>query len=146
MNDLIEKISPQIKELYPNVKFRIHGKYEMEILPVDDKGFEIHIVQGERENTIYFGGWHFHFDNTEDGKNELLDYLGFGMSKLGRLKVYSRGGQEYKWTFEIKNEDNGNWYPSGTMATVSLRFWKKKEISYYQNDFIDLEKLERKPE
>lgn len=125
MNDLIDKISEQIKERYPDVEFRIDNKDEMTIPARDDSGFEIFIQQGDRENTIHFGAWHFHFDNDKEGKNELLDYLGFGMSRLGRLKAYSRNGKEYKWTFEIKNEEDGNWYPAGTMGLMNFKFWQK---------------------
>ena len=90
MNDLIEKISERLKDNNPKVEFKINSKDEMTILSKDDNGFEIFIQQGERENTVHFGAWHFHFENDKDGKNELLDYLGFGMSKLGRLKAYSK--------------------------------------------------------
>ncbi|MDF1697664.1 MAG: hypothetical protein P1U56_17595 [Saprospiraceae bacterium] len=137
MNDLIKLISEQLEERYPEVEFRIVNKYEMKILPKDDNGFEIFIQQGERENTVHFGAWHFHFNNDEDGINELLDYLGFGMSTLGRLKVYLRSGEEYKWTFEIKNVDDGNWYPAGTMSLMNFKFWEKTILKYYQNDLIE---------
>lgn len=139
MNDLIEKISEQLKERYPQVEFRIENKDEMTILSKAENGFEILVQQGDRENTIHFGNWHFHFDNDKDGKNELLDYLGFGMSKLGRLKAYLRSGKEYKWTFETKNEEDGNWYPAGTMGLMNFQFWQKPSVKYYQNDLIQLD-------
>lgn len=139
MDDLIEKISELLIERYPNVKFRIENNDEITILTKDENGFEIFVLQGERENTIHFGTWHFHFDNDKDGKNELLNYLGYGMSKLGRLKAYLKSGKEYKWTFETKNEEDGNWYPAGTMGLMNFKFWQKPIVKYYQNDLIKLE-------
>ena len=138
MDDFIKEISEQLRDRYPKVEFNIEKNYEMTIIPKDENGFEIFVQQGNRENTIHFGSWHFHFNNDKDGKNELLDYLGLGMSKLGRLKAYLRNGKEYKWTFETKNEENGNWYPAGTMRLMNFQFWKKPTVKYYQNDLIKL--------
>ncbi|BDD03901.1 hypothetical protein [Aureibacter tunicatorum] len=138
MNNLIEKISKQLKEQCPEVEFKINND-EMTILPKDKNGFEIFIQQAERENTIHFGSWHFHFENEKEGEIELFNYLGFGMSKLGRLKTYSRSGEEYKWTFEIKNEEDDEWYSAGTMALMNFKFWEKPIVKYYQNNLIELE-------
>ena len=63
MNDLIKNISEQFKEHCPNVEIRIETEDEMKIYCNDESGFDILIQQGDRENTIYFGAWHFHFNN-----------------------------------------------------------------------------------
>jgi len=139
MKNIIEKISEELKERYPKVEFKIVNNDEMTILTKDENGFEIFVQQGEIENTVHFGTWHFHFDNDKNGKNELLEYLGFRMSKLGRLKAYLRNGEEYKWTFETKNEEDGNWYPAGTMRRMNFKFWQKPTVKYYQNNLIELE-------
>lgn len=139
MNDLIENISEQLKQRYPQVAFEINAKGEMTIFKKDADGFDILVQPGEREHTLHFGNWHFHFDNNKDGQNELLDYLGFGMSTLGRLKAYSKNGKEYKWQFEMKQEESRTWYPTGTMAIMNFQFWLKPKVNYYQNDFIQLE-------
>ena len=144
MNDLIEKISENLTERYTNIDFKIKTDNTIVIEPKSDNGFNIIIEQSERENTIYFNTWHFHFENTKDGKNELIDYLIFGMSKNGRLKTYKRNDKEYKWTFEIFNENEQKWYPAGTTGLIDLKFWKKPKVEYYQNDFIDLNTLKQK--
>lgn len=125
MNHLTKNISTKLKENCPSVKFEISGESELIIEPECQDGFKIVIQEGERENTLYFGNWHFHFDNNKEGNNELLDYLGFGMTKLGRLKTYLRNGIEYKWTFETQNEKDGKWYPAGTMSLMNFKFWDK---------------------
>ena len=55
------------------------------------------------------------------------------------LFVVLRSGKEYKWTFETKNEEDGNWYPAGTMGLMNFKFWQKPIVKYYQNDLIELE-------
>lgn len=137
MGELIERISKNLKESYPEIEFRVENSEELTILPKDENGFEIFIQEDVREHTIHFGTWHFHFDNDADGKNELLDYLTFGMSRFGRLKAYLRNGKEYKWTFETLAEDGVSWESAGTMGLVNLNFIAKKEIKYYQNQLMD---------
>jgi hypothetical protein len=145
MNDLIEIISENLIEHHPTVEFQVENDNELIIKSDDDNGFEIYIQQSERENTIHFNSWHFHFENTKEGKNELLDYLIFGMSKFGRLKTYLKNGKEYKWTFEtFEEEEEEEWYSEGTMGLINLRFWEKPEVKYYQNDLIDINKMKEK--
>lgn len=144
MNDLIEKISKNLTERHPNIEFKIKGKDELIIESKSDNGFKIVIEQADRENTIYFNSWHFHFENTKDGKNELIDYLIFGLSKQGRLKTYLRNNKEYKWTFETLNEEDKKWYSAGTTGLINLKFWQKLKIKYYQNELMDLNELKEK--
>jgi hypothetical protein len=136
MNDLIAVTSAQLRARYPEVHFEVVTEDEMVIKPTDENGFTIAIQQGERENTIHFDAWHFHFDKDEAGKNELTTYLGYGMSEAGRLKTYSRNGAVYKWVFEIFDEQEKAWQPAGTMALFNFRFWEKPVIGYRQNKLI----------
>lgn len=140
MNNLIEYISKQLEENCPTVKFKSINKTELFIECETENGFEILIQEGDHEHTMYFGKWHFHFENNKEGTNELLDYLGYAMTKLGRVKSYIRNGVEYKWTFEIKNQDEDKWHPSGTLALMNFKFWQKPKIKYYQNDLIPVNK------
>ena len=139
MDDLISNITVNLTERHPQVLFSIEKENELTIKAKNEDGFEILIQQSNRENTIHFNSWHFHFENTQDGKNELIDYLIFGLSKLGRLKTYIRGDKEYKWTFETFNEEDKNWYEAGTTGLFKLNFWQKPEIKYHQNDWIDID-------
>ncbi|RNC83089.1 MAG: hypothetical protein ED557_10255 [Balneola sp.] len=138
-DDLIVVISELIREQFPNVSFSLENDNLMVIEQELKNGFKIIIAQGEIENTLYLGSWHMHFEKDIDGKNELVDYLHFGMSRLGRVKAFARKGKEYKWVFETKNIEDGLWYPVGTMGLINLKFWQKTQIEYYQNDFIPLE-------
>lgn len=139
MNNLIAKIEERIKETLPNLEYAIDESNRLTIPSKDENGFDIIVEQGGFENTVVFGMWHFHFSDNENDLNELFDYLGFGLSNYGRLKAFSRGGKEYKWTFEIKNQEDGQWYPSGTMGLMNFKFWIKTKSKYYQNHHIQFE-------
>lgn len=141
MSDLIKNITENLQERYPNVSFKVDNENGLTIEPNNKSGFKIYIQEEERENTIYFNSWHFHFEKDKDGKNELLDYLIFGMSKSGRLKTFSRKGKEFKWTFETLNKEDGKWYSSGTTGLINLKLWQKTDVKYFQNDLIDLNEI-----
>lgn len=140
MKDTLEKIAQFLDEQYPQVQFKVENKSEMKIPSKEKMGFDISVEFMEEENTLHFGSGHFHFENDEGGKVQFFDFLMLAMSRLGRLKVYSRNKKEYKWTFEIKNEDNGQWQPANTMGLLNFKFWQKTEIKYYQNELIDFGK------
>ncbi len=141
MKNLIENITENLKKRHSNVNFIVDNENGITIEPNNQNGFKIYIQEGERENTLHFNSWHFHFENNNDGKNELLDYLILGMSKSGRLKTYLRKGNEFKWTFETLNIEDGKWYPSGTTGLINLKLWQKTEIKYFQNDLIALNEI-----
>ncbi|MCC3157070.1 hypothetical protein LJ737_07460 [Hymenobacter sp. 15J16-1T3B] len=137
MHELIDRIATTLRAKCPHVRISVRSDDELAIHPANAQGFAIVVQAGEREHTLYFGNWHFHFDNTADGKNELLDYLSYGLSTQGRLKTYARAGREYKWTFEMQNPDNQSWQPVGTMGTFDWRFWLTPQIRYAQNDLLE---------
>ena len=140
MNELIKNIAENITLNYPTVDFEINNDHELLIKAKNKDGFDILIQESERENTVHFGAWHFHFENNDSGNSELMDYLIYGMSKSGRLKAYSRSKNEYKWTFEIMDRDD-NWFPIGTMSLMNFKFWVKPKVKYYHNEHIDLTQI-----
>lgn len=120
---------------YPDVKFYKKNDSELEIFCRDDKGFDILLQTDPRENTLYFGIFHWHFDNTEDEINEMLNQLVFGLTGIARLKVFSKNGKAYKWTLQIQDRD-GNWFDNETMGLMNFNFWTKAEINYLRNDLL----------
>ena len=133
---LIEKIKSILQEKCPQVKYDLENDNQINILCSDEDGFDIVVVSDEKENTIYLGSFHFHFENNEEGIDGLLNCLGFGMCKEGRIKAFLKNGKEYKWSFETL--DDGKWHSVGSMGLINLQFWKKIENKYYQNNFIEI--------
>jgi hypothetical protein len=137
MSTPTEEISKHISEHYPNVKYTVSSGRVLEIPAVGRDGFEIRVQHDGHDFLLQFGDWHFHFDGDAEGQRETIDFLKFGLSKLGRLRVYSRGGKDYKWVFEIKNPDDNVWSTAGTTGRLNLRFWGNQDIRTYQNDLIE---------
>lgn len=120
---------------YPSVKFTRSSESELEIHPRNEQGFPIFIQLDQRENTLHFGSFHWHYDHTEEETNDLLDQLFLGLTGLARVKEFARHGKAYKWVLEVQDQA-GIWHPYGTMATFSLNFWTKPQVSYLRNDLL----------
>jgi hypothetical protein len=120
---------------YPAVNFTRKSDAELEIFPRDEHGFPIYIQLDQRENTLHFGSFHWHYDNTEEETNDLLDHLLLGLTGLARVKEFARHGKAYKWELEVQDQ-TGTWHSDGTMGTFSFNFWVKPQVRYLRNDLL----------
>jgi hypothetical protein len=139
MNDqgIIEIVFGKLNK-YPDIKFQKNSDKELEIYSRDKSGFDILIQVDQRENTLHFGTFHWHFDNNEEETNDMLNQLVFGLTGIARIKEYSKKNKAYKWTLQIQDKE-GNWFDNGTMGLLNLKFWTKTEINYLQNDLLPKE-------
>lgn len=126
--NIIEEVIERLAQ-HPNVKYRVDGNW-ITILPTSNDGFEVCLSDDDGEYTVYYDGWHEHFDDA----SEALNCLAFGLSTDCRLKEYVRGGSPYKWTVEFKEDEK--WVEEGTTALVFYPFWRRKSVRYLQNSLI----------
>lgn len=120
---------------YPSVKFQKGKNDELKIYRNDEYGIDIILQTDVRENTLHFGSFHWHYENTEEEIDEMLSQLIFALVGLVRIQEFSKNGIAYKWTLQIKDSD-GNWHDNGTMQTINLKFWTTPDISYLQNSIL----------
>ncbi|MBP9068391.1 MAG: hypothetical protein KBG47_02715 [Bacteroidia bacterium] len=120
---------------YPDIKYDKKSDSELEIFCRDEQGFDILLQLDQRENTLHFGTFHWHFDNNEEETDEMLNQLVFGLTGIARLKELSKNGKAYKWTLQIQDRE-GNWFDNGTMGRMNFNFWTKTDIKYLQNDLL----------
>jgi hypothetical protein len=132
--NIIDKVVEKLNK-YPDIKFEKRNDSELEIYRRDDKGFDILLQTGHRENTLHFGTFHWHFDNNDEETTEMLNQFVFGLTGVARLKEFSINGKAYKWTLQIQ-DSNGNWLDNGTMRLMNLNFWAKADVKYLQNDLL----------
>jgi hypothetical protein len=81
------------------------------------------------------GTFHWHFENTEEEINEMLNQLVFGLTGIARVKEFSKNAKPFKWKLELQDKD-GNWFDNGTMTLLNINFWTKTKIKYLQNDLL----------
>lgn len=132
---VIEKLNE-----YPDIRYNKKNDNELEIVCRDASGFDILIQTNQHENTLHFGTFHWHFENSEEETDKMLLQLFFGLTGISRLKQYSKNGKAYKWILQVQDKD-GNWFDTITMGLLNLNFWTKAEINYLQNDLLPKEIL-----
>lgn len=137
--NIINAVTEKLNK-YPDIKFEIINSNMLRICKQDENGFDIWIETTDREHTLYFGYFHWHFDNDERETNEMLNQLSFGLTGIARIKQCSKNSQAYKWILQIKNRE-GNWYNNGTMGRINFNFWTKADIEYFQNNLLSCDIL-----
>ena len=125
---VIENLKDKLSK-YPHIIYQIEGN-TLSIEPSDEKGFPITFSYHENEYTVSFGNWHGRFTSEED----VIDFIGLGLSKNCRLREVSRGGKAFRWT--IESIIDGKWHTVYETAYLSLKFWEKPKEVIFQNNFI----------
>jgi len=141
MNEFVKKITKKVLDVCPDINIKKDDYYEFIIEPKNDNGFGIYLQIDERENTIHFDSFHFHFDNNDKGNKELMSFIGYALSNRSRLKVYSKGHKEFKWKFEVQDVGDKNWISYGSMAILYFNPFKKTKVSYRHNEWLDMDEL-----
>jgi len=122
-------------EKYRDIKFEKKGENELKIFGEELNGFDIILFEGERENMLYLGNFHGHFNNTETGIDELVDKIFLSLIGEIRVKEFSKNGESYKWVLQIRDV-NCNWYDTETTSLVKMNFGKEDDVTYYQNNLV----------
>ena len=129
MNPITEIKTKLLK--YPELEVK-EEENSISIKPSNQTGFEVWFSEDETEFTVGFEGWHQHFDKSD--VEEALNCFAFGLSNSCRLKVFSRGGSNYKWV--TQSLENGKWVNFSTTALFNFAFWRKSEVKYYSNNVL----------
>jgi len=121
--DCINKIKEKFAK-HPDLKWEFDGS-TISVTP--DNGFTVWLTESEQCCTVGYNGWHEEFSD----KSEALNCFAFGLSEKCRLKVFTKGGIEYKWVMEAL--EDGRWVSYSTTALIFFPYWRKARISYLQN-------------
>jgi hypothetical protein len=128
----IEQIKARLRK-YPHVRYEVRAS-SISVLPASDDGFTVGLEVGESQYTVFFNGWHEHFQEQE----EALDCFAFGLSDECRLEECRRGNFAYRWTVESKQNDK--WVADSVTGLFLFPFWRSKNVRYLQNNLITSKK------
>ena len=122
-----------IEEL-PQVKFEFENE-EVLVINSIKSNYSIRIAFSEREHTVFFVGWHWHFTNEEENQYMIETILDIIQNRT-RLKEKIVNGKRKGSTLEFQNE-NGEWESSLKTGMISFNFWGGKKETKYEYKKIE---------
>lgn len=125
---LIERIREKLKK-YPSVLPKVNGSH-LEVIPQSDSGFTVWAHEADSSFTVGFEGWHEEFSNPD----EALNCFAFGLSNSCRLRIFGRGGKDYKW--QVFHQTDGKWMIESETGLLFFPFWRQMETRELQNALI----------
>ncbi len=96
----------------------------------DHTGFDVTLHDEGDGFTVYYDGWHEHFDDAE----EALNCFAFGLSDQCRLRVSQRMGYAHKWT--VQYVEDGVWVDDSTTGMLLFPFWARPVVVFRQNTLL----------
>lgn len=136
---IVKNIAEKLKK-YPTIRFKKNSKQKLTIFSDSDDGFDIALYSDGQENTLFFAGFHEHFETAGDDTESLLQLLLYGLTGAARVKEFSKKGKPYKYILQVQNE-KGEWIDSGTTGHLFFRYWSKTSIRYLQNHLLSKEQI-----
>ena len=125
-------VIPRIKEKlkkYPHVTYT-SAPSQLEIPAQSTTGFRVWVQELLGRCRVGFEGWHEEFSNADTA----LECFVFGLSTACRLRVFRRGGMDYKW--QVLHHVDGRWIADSETGLLWFPFWRKREERELQNELI----------
>lgn len=124
---VVQTILNRLKD-FPQVTYDFEKK---DFLTVRSKATDqkLSISFWDKEHTLFFGDWHWHFENNDIENRELLHALVDIISNKARLKIFKKNGKTIRCDLELPN-DQKNLNEKLTTGFFDIKFWKKPEIEY----------------
>lgn len=119
----------QIKEKlarHPQLRY-VETPTSIEVEAPSEDGFCVGLELAPNSYTVYFDGWHEHFNTVE----EALNCFAFAFSGQSRLAITYRGATAVKWILEHLRE--GQWFPASETGLLFIPFWRPIRIVHRQN-------------
>ena len=99
----------------------------IEVAPSNRSGFPVALTVEPKGFTVYFGGWHEHFESAR----EAVNCFSYGLRGDCRLRISYRGSTPYKWTLEHRRE--GQWVAESTTGSFLIPFWRRRQETLLSN-------------
>lgn len=123
--DIIDQVAAKLAS-HPNARI-LRDAHSIRVLPLDQNGFEVALVEEDRGCSVHFEGWHENFDDL----SQALDCFAFGLFGPGRLEIMYRGDFPVQWALQSQNA--GDWATDSSVGLLLSPFWRQKKIVYKSN-------------
>ena len=85
---------------FPQLKYEFEGENQLTVYS-NTAVCNIYIKFLEREHTMFFERWHWHFENNETENLAFVETLLGIISNSAKVKVFKRFGKPYRWDLEL---------------------------------------------
>lgn len=124
--DLIDEIKSRLAR-YPELSYTATEK-SVEVAPSSPTGFCVGLSIDAHEYTVYFDGWHEHFESTE----EALNCFAMGViSGTFRIAITDRGATPVRFALEVREGEQ--WVCRSVTGLLLQPFWRPKRTRYLMN-------------
>jgi hypothetical protein len=120
------------KELRNHPELKVDDRPRpLTVFPNDDAGFLVKFVERKRIYIVLFDRWGQGFVKNQEGVTAAVNLFMFGLSNSCRMKTYRKGGVDYRWDIEYRNDDR--WLKGLSSTLLIYPFWKEDQTRYRQN-------------
>lgn len=121
---------------YPSIQYQKITEQELIVFKDTPNGFDITLYTDQRENTLYLGSFHTHFENTEDETEYLRQIFFYALSGDIRIQEQTKAGANapYKSILQFQDQQ-GQWINNEVIGALFFKFWRKTTTSYRQNSY-----------
>ena len=123
--DIIDKVAAKLAS-HPNARV-VRDAHSIRVLPFDQNGFEIALIEEDRACSIHFEGWHEDFDDS----SQALDCFAFGLFGPARLEITYRGDFPVHWALQSQN--GGDWETDSSVGLLLSPFWQQRKTVHKSN-------------
>jgi len=102
--EIIEIVKHYLSQ-FPQLRYAFEDEYKLTIYS-NTTSSNIHIQFWEREHTMFFERWHWHFDNNNRENFAMVETLGIILCNRAKVKVFKRFGKAYRWDMELPGDNH----------------------------------------
>jgi len=96
----------------------------------------IYIKFLEREQTLFFEKWHWHFENNEREHCAFIETLTSIISNRAKVKVFKRFGKPYRWDMELPGDAVKKKRTLSSVLPKWILLFSVQSIEYYPVNFL----------
>jgi len=123
-----------IEEL-PQIKFEFENEDVLVINSIKSS-YSIRIAFWEKEHTVFFEDWHWHFANEKEENQHMIETILDIIQNRTRLKEKIVNGKRKGSTLEFQ-DNNGEWESGLKTEMIKFNFWGRKKETKYEYKIIE---------
>jgi len=114
---------------FPKVRYEFEKENHLTVYS-NTASCNIYIIFWEREHTMFFEKWHWHFENNDTENYALIEALYYIISNQAKVKIFKRSGKPYRWDMEMPGDNISKKRTLSTILPKWLSFLKGPTIEY----------------